>query len=109
MVEIVRALIDDGRFVRVFDPDVKLGHLVGANRRFIDHALPNLAALLCDDEETLAAHAEVLVIGAQTPWAHRAVSCAAPGCAIVDLSRASRAHTVAETDLFSRAASVKTR
>jgi GDP-mannose 6-dehydrogenase len=64
MVEIAQALLGRGHKVRIYDPALNLGSILGANRRAIDTRMPHLASLL---------HAEVanalgdrgLVIAAQ--------------------------------------------
>ena len=47
MVAVVEALIGKGLDVRIFDPNVALARLVGANRRYIDEEIPHIASLMC--------------------------------------------------------------
>ena len=49
MVEVAQTLLGRGFRVRIFDPALNLGALVGANKRVIDTRMPHLASLLCTD------------------------------------------------------------
>ena len=67
MVTLAETLIGKGFDVRIYDPDVRFGNLVGTNRAYIEHAIPHIAGLMCDSETELLAHARVLVIGKAVP------------------------------------------
>ncbi len=62
----------------VFDPNVAIARLVGANWRYI---------LMCDDLETLVEQAEVLVIGSPICRQPAAASARAASSLVVDLTR----------------------
>jgi GDP-mannose 6-dehydrogenase len=64
MVEVAQTLLGRGFKVRIFDPALNLGALVGANKRVIDTRMPHLASLLCPDLRT-ALGQRGLVIAAQ--------------------------------------------
>ncbi len=49
MVEVAQVLLGRGFKVRIYDPALNLGTLVGANKRVIDTRMPHLASLLCTD------------------------------------------------------------
>jgi GDP-mannose 6-dehydrogenase len=61
-VTLAEALIGKGLNLRVFDPDVALGRLVGRNRAYIDERLPHLAQLMVDDWEALVRDTDVVVL-----------------------------------------------
>ncbi len=63
LVEVIEALIGKGYEVRIYDRNVALNRLVGANKRFIDEHVPHLACLLVDNIDQIVDHAEVVVIG----------------------------------------------
>ena len=63
MVTLVETLIGKGCQVRIFDRNVSIARLVGANRRYIEEEIPHISSLMCDDLDDVLAHAEVLVIG----------------------------------------------
>ncbi len=64
MVEVAQTLLGRGFKVRIYDPALNLGALVGANKRVIDTRMPHLASLLCPDLAT-ALGTQGLVIAAQ--------------------------------------------
>jgi GDP-mannose 6-dehydrogenase len=87
MVALVETLIGKGCQVRIFDRNVSIARLVGANRRYIDEEIPHISSLMCDDLDTLLAHAEVLVIGNIDADSARALSEAGDHHAVIDLTR----------------------
>lgn len=87
MVALVEALIGKGCHVRIFDPNVALARLIGANRRYIEEEIPHIASLICESVESLVAHAEVLVVGNASEEAARALAAAGPHHVVVDLTR----------------------
>ena len=90
MVTLVENLIGKGCSLRIFDPNVRLAALVGANRRYIEKEIPHISSLMCDDLETLIAESEVIVIGCEGENAARAIALCQPGQSIIDLTRKSR-------------------
>jgi GDP-mannose 6-dehydrogenase len=49
--------------VRIYDSQVSLARLTGANKEYIEREIPHIASLLTDDLREAVAHAEVLVVG----------------------------------------------
>lgn len=87
LVTLVEALIGKGFDVRILDRNVSLARLTGANRQYINEEIPHISSLMCEQPEELADHAELLVIGTDTPDAERACALARPDQIIVDLTR----------------------
>ena len=67
LVEMIETLLGKGYSIRVYDKNVSVARLVGANKRFMDEHVPHLSSLLVDTPEQLVDHAEVLVIGHASP------------------------------------------
>jgi GDP-mannose 6-dehydrogenase len=67
LVTLAETLIGKGYDVRIYDPDVKLGHLIGTNRAYIEQAIPHISGLMADSLREVMAHAEVLVVGKPIP------------------------------------------
>ena len=63
MVEVIERLIGKGYDVRIYDSNVKLSALVGANRDYILNIIPHISKLIVAEAEDLLAHAEVIVVG----------------------------------------------
>ncbi len=87
MVTLVETLIGKGCSIKIFDPNVRLASLIGANRRYIEKEIPHIASLMCEDIETLVDDSEVIVIGSSGEDAERAIARCRPDQTVVDLTR----------------------
>jgi GDP-mannose 6-dehydrogenase len=67
MVDLIERLIGKGFELRVYDRNVNLARLVGANRDYILNRIPHIAALMVDDIEAAIEEADVVVIGNGDP------------------------------------------
>jgi GDP-mannose 6-dehydrogenase len=86
LVELAERLLGKGFDLRIYDQNVSLSHLVGANREYVESRLPHLSALLTSDATEVLAHAEVCVIGCTDEHVRAAVE-AAGERPVVDLVR----------------------
>jgi GDP-mannose 6-dehydrogenase len=85
VVEVVERLIGKGYDVRIYDGNVNLAKLVGANRDYILEQIPHISDLLASSIDEVVDHAHTLVIG-NNDRAFRAVAeRPRPGQRIVDL------------------------
>ena len=65
LVSMAEHLIGKGLSLKVYDPDVHLSQLLGANRRYIEDHLPHIGSLLDADIENVIGHADLVVVGLQ--------------------------------------------
>jgi GDP-mannose 6-dehydrogenase len=86
LVELAERLLGKGYDLRIYDANVSLSALIGANREYIEAHLPHLGELLTDSVEATLEHAEVCVVGSADPHIAAALS-RAEGRTIVDLVR----------------------
>jgi GDP-mannose 6-dehydrogenase len=63
VVELVERLLGKGHEIRIFDRNVNLSRLVGANRAYVYEHLPHIAKLMVDQVDEVVHHAGTLVIG----------------------------------------------
>lgn len=63
MIEVIERLLGKGYDLRIFDRNVKIASLVGANRDFILNRIPHISRLMVDSLNDVLDHAETLVIG----------------------------------------------
>jgi GDP-mannose 6-dehydrogenase len=63
LVLIAEQFIGKGLNLLVYDPEVHLSRLLGANRRFIERHVPHIGSLMREDIESVIAESEVLVVG----------------------------------------------
>lgn len=65
MVELVERLIGKGYVVRIYDPNVALSRLIGANRAYIQERLPHIGELLTDSLAEIVDHADSYIVGSR--------------------------------------------
>jgi GDP-mannose 6-dehydrogenase len=63
MIEIIERLTGKGYDVRIYDKNVHVARLVGANRDFILNRIPHISKLMVDNIDAVLQHAETIVIG----------------------------------------------
>jgi GDP-mannose 6-dehydrogenase len=63
VVELVERLLGKGHDIRIFDRNVNLSRLVGANRAYVFEHLPHIASLLVDDVDEVVNQDGPIVIG----------------------------------------------
>jgi len=61
-VELAERLVGKGRDLKIYDPNVAIAHLTGANKEYIDHVLPHLSRLLVASLDDLR-DCEFLIVG----------------------------------------------
>ncbi|WP_374482991.1 nucleotide sugar dehydrogenase [Zoogloea sp.] len=67
LVTLAEQLIGKGVHLSVYDPEVHLSRLLGANKSFIERHVPHIGELLNADVEEVIKSSEVLVLGLSTP------------------------------------------
>ena len=63
MVEIIERLLGKGFDLRIYDPNVNLASIVGANRDYILNHIPHISKLMVDHIDAVLEHAQIVVIG----------------------------------------------
>lgn len=84
-VTLAEALIGKGLRLRVCDPDVAVGQLVGRNRAYIDERLPHVAQLMDADWEALVNDSDVIVIAKRVGDPTRLAEIARADQLVIDL------------------------
>jgi len=87
MVEVVETLVGKGCQVRVFDPNVAVSRIHGANREYMERHLPHLTALLSDSLTSVLEASEVIVFANRNPAYREALRLARPDQILFDLVR----------------------
>jgi GDP-mannose 6-dehydrogenase len=67
MIEVIERLIGKGYDLRIFDKNVNLAKLVGANRDYILNRIPHISRLMVNGIDPVLDHAETVVIGNKDP------------------------------------------
>jgi GDP-mannose 6-dehydrogenase len=63
MVILIETLLGKGYKLKVYDSNVNLARLVGANKEYIEQRIEHISNLMTDDVRELIDFAEVIVIG----------------------------------------------
>lgn len=67
LVTVAKRLIGEGYELRIFDPEVQLSRLLGANRRYIEENIPHIGTLLCNTVDEMIEPAELIIVGLLKP------------------------------------------
>jgi GDP-mannose 6-dehydrogenase len=86
LVELAERLLGKGYDLRIYDANVTMSRLLGANREFIEARLPHLGQLLSSSVDEVLEHAEVCLVGTADPVVLAALPHGGPQV-IVDLVR----------------------
>src|SRR5919112_4556111 len=87
IVILAEALLGKGYELRIYDRNVSLARLVGANKEYITKQIPHLSSLLCDTIDEVLEHSDVIVVGNASPEFAEALTRTRPDHVIVDLVR----------------------
>ena len=87
MVEVVERLIGKGYDVSIYDANVNLAKLVGANKSYILEQIPHISDLMRSSTDEVLEIAQTLVIGTYDPTFRAVAEKPRPGQRIVDLVR----------------------
>src|SRR5271168_4930716 len=67
LIEIIERLLGKGYDLRIYDKNVNIASLVGANRDFILNHIPHISKLMVGDVDSVLNHAQTVVIGNKDP------------------------------------------
>jgi GDP-mannose 6-dehydrogenase len=67
MIEVIERLLGKGYDLRIYDKNVKIASLVGANRDFIMNRIPHISRLMVNEVDAVLDHAKTIVIGNKDP------------------------------------------
>ena len=87
MVVLAEALLGKGYQLSIYDRNVSLARLVGANKQYIEEQIPHLSRHLCDTLDEVIARSDVIVVGNNSPEFSEAVARCRPDQTIIDLVR----------------------
>jgi len=85
IVTLAEQLIGKGYELCVYDRNVRLSSLLGANREYILNHIPHIGRLMVDRPEQLFEHAEVVVVASADPEFAALLERLPPGVSVIDL------------------------
>jgi GDP-mannose 6-dehydrogenase len=87
MVILAEALLGKGYQLCIYDRNVSLARLVGANKQYINEQIPHLSRHLCESIDQVIEQSEVIVVGNAAPEFSDAITRCRPDQVVVDLVR----------------------
>ena len=87
MVILAEALLGKGYQLCIYDKNVSLARLVGANKQYINEQIPHLSQHLCESVDEVIDTSEVIVVGNGAPEFSQAVTRCRPDQIVIDLVR----------------------
>ena len=87
IVILAEALLGKGLSMKIYDKNVSLARLVGANKDYIEKQIPHLSSLLCNTIDEVVVGSEVIVVGNQSPEFVEALTQTRKDQIVIDLVR----------------------
>jgi GDP-mannose 6-dehydrogenase len=87
IVSLIENLIGKGYCISIYDEEVSLARLHGANKRYIEHSIPHISSLLKGRIEEVIAESEVLVVAKKGACFEESVAGLNHGSVVIDLVR----------------------
>jgi len=63
LVTVAERLIGKGYDLRIFDAEVNLSRLLGANKRYIEQSIPHIGSLMSSDLAAVVDHGDIVIVG----------------------------------------------
>lgn len=87
LVEVIEHLIGKGYELRLYDRNVNLAALTGANKDYILNHIPHISRLMVQNMDEVLEFAETLVVGNEAPEFREVIARMSPNQIVVDLVR----------------------
>lgn len=84
-VQLIKRLMGEGLEIRIWDEDVSLGRLAGANRQYIEEVIPHIGSVLSSDLEGVLRGAEVVILGNKSASRDQLAKLLKPDQTVIDL------------------------
>jgi GDP-mannose 6-dehydrogenase len=98
VIEVIERLIGKGYDLRIYDRNVNIAALVGANRDFILTRIPHISRLMVPSADAVLAHAQTVVIGNLDPEFSRICAKLREDQCLVDFVRLTRLEKIRNVD-----------
>jgi len=85
LVQLTKRLLGEGCEIRIWDPQVSLGQLTGANRQFIQDVIPHIGSLLSSSLQEVVESSEVVLIATASIKNETLGPYLRPGHTVIDL------------------------
>ena len=85
IVMLVETLIGKGYKVVIYDEEVALAKLVGANKRYIEETIPHISSLMVSSPKEVIEGSDVVVVGTKNTRIHDAIVAHKDSTVVIDL------------------------
>src|SRR5439155_10646444 len=85
IVILAEALLGKGYQLCIYDRNVSIARLVGANKEYINKQIPHLSSLLCETVDDVLERSDVIVVGNNAPEFADALARTRPDQIVIDL------------------------
>ena len=89
MIEIIERLIGKGYDLILYDRNVNIANLIGANKDYILNKIPHISKLMTNSIENVLEYGEIIIIGNNDPEFKKIFSKLKKGQKVIDLARIS--------------------
>jgi len=87
LVMLIETLIGKGYKIKIYDRNVNIARLFGANKKYIEEVIPHISSLMCNSMKEVIDHSEVLIIGNKAEEFKQIPDLMLGGKIIIDLVR----------------------
>jgi GDP-mannose 6-dehydrogenase len=98
VVALIETLIGKGHKVAIYDEEVALAKLVGANKNYIEQAIPHISSLMVPSPKEVIEVSDVVVVSKSNPTIQDAIANHNDSKLIIDLIRLPREAVVASSN-----------
>lgn len=88
IVRVIENMIGKGFSISIFDENVKLANLIGANKAYIQNEIPHISKLIRESVDAVVEESEVIVVAQKNPKFSQAAESLANGKILIDLVKA---------------------
>lgn len=67
IVHLVEKLIGKGYDLKIYDKNVSMARIIGANKQYIETVIPHISSLLTSNPDEILNHAELVIVGHGSP------------------------------------------
>lgn len=87
IVHLVERLIGKGYDLKIYDQNVAMARIIGANKQYIETVIPHISSLLTSEPDKILDHAELIIVGHGAPEFAEVLKQVESSQLVIDLER----------------------